>query len=192
MTRKKKQAGDLLINSKLEDFGGFVKEFTEESDRATAILVGAFLDEKLRELITTFLVEDKKVIKELLDPNMAYAPISSFASRIKVAYCLGLIGKDEYNDFQTFRKIRNAFAHQLHGLTFKSEPIKKLFSDFQIIRQLPQDIGSIYDNSPRDQFIVSTLLLLQLVDKRQQSAMEQRRVVAHRIFFKLSDVQENG
>jgi len=103
----KKEVGTELI-SKSGDWKGFLAEFQDESDRATAILGGVFLDEHLRQLIANALAGEKGIVDELLN-----GPLQSFANRIKLAYCLKLINASEYADIQLIRDIRNSFAHRL-------------------------------------------------------------------------------
>lgn len=107
---------------KSQDLQGFVAEFQNESDRATAILGAALLDEKLRQLLTAFLVDDNVQVALLLDVEQ---PIGSFGARIRLAYCLGLVARSLFGVLTTIKAIRNAFAHQLHGLSFDSPNIAR-------------------------------------------------------------------
>jgi DNA-binding MltR family transcriptional regulator len=105
-----------------QDLEGFFEEFQRESDRATAILGAALLDEKLLQLLTAFLVDDDQQVQLLLDVEQ---PLGSFGARIRMAYCLGLITRELFDTLTTIKSIRNAFAHQLHGLSFESPGIAK-------------------------------------------------------------------
>jgi mannitol operon repressor len=40
-----------------------------------------------------------------------------------MSYALALITKIEYGDCEIIRRVRNEFAHQLHGLTFGNQQI---------------------------------------------------------------------
>ena len=111
--------------AKIADFQGFAAEFQNEGDRAAAILAGALLDERLRALLTAYLVDDSKEVALLLEPEQ---PLGSFGARTRAAYCLGLLDKDLFALLSGIKKIRNAFAHQLHGLTFESPGIAQVCS----------------------------------------------------------------
>jgi hypothetical protein len=99
----------------------FYLELQQETPRAAVILGAAFLDMRLRELISNFMINDKTKVDDLLGTDTKYnAPLSSFASRANIAYCLGLISIDDLHDLKLIAKIRNKFAHGLHGLTLNN------------------------------------------------------------------------
>ena len=86
-------------NDSLDDWKKFFDELQNESPRAAVIIAGAFLDSQLRDLLSNFLVDDPKVVDEFLGSEKnPDRPLSSFSSRIKAAYCLGLISKSIYQD----------------------------------------------------------------------------------------------
>ena len=86
----------------------------KESDRGIILICASTIDSVLRDLIEKYLNKNKgrkKEISKLFEyPN----PLSSFASKIQMSYCLGLISKDIYEDFERVRKIRNNLAHGVH------------------------------------------------------------------------------
>lgn len=120
---------------KVEDITGFFEEFNRESDRGAAIIGAAMLDERLRQLMGAFLVDDSTKVDQLLEGPLA--PLGSFASRIGTSYCLGLISKDEYHDLQIVREIRNVFAHELHGLSFSDARVKDKCTQLHLPKELP-------------------------------------------------------
>jgi DNA-binding MltR family transcriptional regulator len=136
-------------SAKLKDHEGFREELKNESDRAVAIVGAAFLDEHLRDVIGYFLIDDKRAIEGLFRVN---GVLGSFGGKIEMAYCLGLLSKRDYHDLKVIQKIRNRFAHELHGLSFASEQIVeqcKLFKAPQE-RFSPE---SLQGYSPRNLFI---------------------------------------
>jgi DNA-binding MltR family transcriptional regulator len=121
---------------KLADYKGYFDELTRESDRAVAIVGTAFLDEKLRELLFAFLIEEEKSVIDLVgDDEKPQQPLSSFSSRILACYCLGLISKEQKDDFTILRKVRNKFAHGLHGLSFDDPEIVSLCASLKYVRR---------------------------------------------------------
>src|SRR5690348_9432004 len=107
---------------KQEDFEQFYNEFQGESDRACAILGAVILDEQLRALLEAFCIDDSGAVAKLFKGPAA--PLATFSSRTSAAYALGLVPRSERRDLDLIRHIRNAFAHQLHGLSFESDEIK--------------------------------------------------------------------
>ena len=52
---------------------------------------------------------------------------------VELAYCLGLITRDQRDDLKTIAKIRNAFAHDFKAQDFDASP----FRDFCTLLQQP-------------------------------------------------------
>lgn len=103
----------------------WVNEFSTETqgstDRASAILSGAMLDEALVILLSALAIDEELMMKRLLEPNR---PLGSFSSRIDACYLFGLISEREWRALHIVRDIRNAFAHKLAKLSFKDIPMK--------------------------------------------------------------------
>ena len=138
--------------AKLADLQGFADEFQNESDRATAILAGALLDEQLRQLLSNYLIEDGTEVSLLLGQEQ---PLGSFGARLRAAYCLGLLEKDEYAILLKLKKIRNDFAHGLHGLTFKDKSVSCTCDELRKLLHLPKGFEDLAPTS-RAAFISAT------------------------------------
>jgi hypothetical protein len=98
------------------------KEFQDASDRAVAIVAGSFLEELLTEILNNFLVE----VENQQDSMSIFSGndiLSSFSSKIKMSFRLGLISKDEHRVLNVIRQIRNNFAHELHDVSFSTQSI---------------------------------------------------------------------
>ena len=79
----------------------------------------AYLDEQLRQLIMISFANKSSVSEDLVGSEKKVdRPLSSFSSRINLAYCLGLINKKVSSDLHLIRKIRNRFAHKLHNYSW--------------------------------------------------------------------------
>ena len=143
----------------LDDWNKFFEELQNESPRAAVIIAGAFLDSQLRDLLSSFLVDDPKIVDEFLgsDKNPD-RPLSSFSSRIKAAYCLGLIGKSIYQDLNVIRTIRNRFAHKMHGYTFEDPEIVKLCNSLKLAKMIT-DVSSNMPKSHGGMFVLGVTQL---------------------------------
>lgn len=94
-----------------------------ESDLACVLIAHSYLDYALASLLKHYFVESA-VVKKLLDSPGALA---AFAARCDLAYCLGLIPKDFYQNLVIVGRIRNEFAHSYLPLELDlSENIAKL------------------------------------------------------------------
>ena len=120
------------------------------------VLGAAFLDEHLRQVLANFVIDDKKATAELLENN---GPLSTFSARTRAAYSLGLINKEERDDLNLIRKIRNRFAHDLHDLTFEDQNIVSWCYSLQ----LPKRLLSEMITEPGDLFIVAVAIHAQRI-----------------------------
>jgi len=132
----------------LTDWNGFFEELQSESPRAAVIIASAFLDAQLRMLISKSLIDDSKIVDELMESDLA-----TFSARIKVAYCLGLISESLFHDLNIIRKIRNKFAHEMHGYTFDEPEIVAWCNSLKLAKM-------ITDATPRVQETHGTLFIL--------------------------------
>jgi hypothetical protein len=95
-----------------ESFMKFLNEFMAESDRAAVVLGAAKLDLNLYQIIQKVLRPNPGSRDELLDGD---SPLSTFSSKINLAYRLGLIDPAFVRALHLIRRIRNDFAHEVAG-----------------------------------------------------------------------------
>jgi hypothetical protein len=97
-------------------------ELEKESGRAVVVLTAAHLDYLLQRLITLTwnLPEDAE---KLLFEGLT-GPGGSFAWKTDMAFYLGLLTQPQKDDLVLIRRMRNAFAHELVGLSFETPKIK--------------------------------------------------------------------
>jgi len=143
----------------LTDWKGFYEEIQNESPRAAVIIASAFLDAQLRNLLSKYFVDDPKIANELLgSENNPDGPLSSFSSRIKAAYCLGLIGKGMYHDLHIIRRIRNKFAHKMHGYTFDEPEIVSWCKSLKLAKMITDAIPH-FPNTHQSMFLLGVTQL---------------------------------
>ena len=104
----------------LKYFSDFLKEFQGETDRGAALVGAALIDDRLERLLQSHFIMCKQA-DEIL--NGSNAPIGTFSARIKLSFCLGLITKLEFKEIEIIRRVRNEFAHKVHGLSFKDQKV---------------------------------------------------------------------
>ncbi|MGY1426139.1 hypothetical protein [Lysobacter sp. A289] len=151
----------------------FLSEFQQETDRAAAVLGPAMLDQLLKDLLdATF--TSAEVAKKLTGKMM---PIGTFSARITLAQAIGIISVSEAKDLHRMRDIRNAFAHQLHGLSFETTSIRDSCGNFVSIEEsksldLNRQFFSDYPRDARSAFnLAVTLAVAQLkshIDKAKR------------------------
>lgn len=124
------------------------------SCKASRIEGAAVLDDKLAATLRAFLVEGKAASQLFEGPN---APIGTFSARTDACFALALIDEDEHAEISLIRKVRNEFAHGLHGTTFQHERIAGYCSGLR--SPLPE--GADYPTSkPRLRFTNSVISLV--------------------------------
>jgi len=175
----KNAKGDKTYRTNLNEYKWdiFFEEFQKETPRAAVILSGAFLDNLLRELIGSFMIDNTKIVDELLGTeNVSEAPLSSFSARIKTAYCLGLISKSEYDDLNLIKKIRNRFAHKLHGYTFDDQEII-MWCNSLLTPKFFKEAIPIVDKSHRDRYVFTVSMLANQLGLHILATQRERRTV---------------
>ena len=89
-------------------------------DRGLVLSLAAFAEDALGSLLREFMIPSEAT-KLLLDGFNA--PLGTFSARIKACLALGLIARDQYNDLERLRKIRNEFAHHWRHVDLSSHSV---------------------------------------------------------------------
>ena len=134
------------------DAARLVDDLEKETDRGIALLGAAFLDDVLDVMIRASFVDDVEAMNKLLGPGR---PLESFGSRAHLAYCVGLLGEDIYEDLNLLREIRNDFAHR-HPANFNSEQIRSKCERLKCVSALLPDDSC----PPRDRLIATVALIV--------------------------------
>lgn len=98
------------------DCGDCFKEFnealaSESSDRARLIIAAAWIDTFLKiKLQNEFSKGNAASRKILFSEN---GPLTTFSSKLNIAFCAGWVDSDVYHDVNVIRKLRNKFAHTI-------------------------------------------------------------------------------
>jgi mannitol operon repressor len=161
-----------MRDADLKDFSAFLREFQSETDRGAALVGAAMIDQKLADTLRSFFVVGKtvKTVTELLDSGTA--PLGTFSARIKAAYALGLIDDVELTECDLIRKIRNEFAHTIHGTTFAEPKIMTLCDRLQ--SDVPGGRETFKDN-PRGMFINAVILTVMCLTYRAEWVAKEKR-----------------
>lgn len=101
----------------------FSRALSAHDERGLALALAAFAEDTLGRLLLTYLIDSKQA-KDLIQGFNA--PLGTLASRMKAAYAVGLLTKDQYEDLEIARKIRNLFAHDWEGVSLSQPHIKAM------------------------------------------------------------------
>ena len=152
-----------------EDFSRFLEEFQKESDRGAALVGAALIDHKLADTLRALMVKSK-IVNELMDS--ASAPLGTLSARIKLAFALGLIDAHELNECEIIRKVRNEFAHAVHGLSFADNKVSALCDRLE--SDLPGGRKS-FVGKPREMFVNAVVLTVLRLTYRGEYVSKERR-----------------
>ncbi len=168
----------LIPRKKKKDWKKFLREFHNKSDRTTAIISATYLENQLRQLLTTFFIDEPDIVSQILDPGQA---LGSFRTLVTSAYALGLVSKDEYEDLLLIDKIRNILVSQVNGQTFDDPDVRKICFRLGI----PTEVLHPNDNpTPRRLFVFTSAVLVRHLDQRTNQAEKEHRTIP--LSYKLS------
>lgn len=114
------------------DWNAIQTDFMHQPDRGAAIIGAALVEDVFASYLSRFFPKRRKKLHSLFDQQQA---LGTHGSRTDVAFSLGLIDDDLFDDMNSIRKIRNQFAHttrstdkadQSSVLTFESQRIRSL------------------------------------------------------------------
>jgi DNA-binding MltR family transcriptional regulator len=93
---------------------------TKETAGGCALVAGAFLDERLLKLIQARMIS-RAVANKFNSFFEGHGPLATFAARTHLAYLLGFIADNAYQDICVIRDIRNRFAHSSEDFDFSAD-----------------------------------------------------------------------
>jgi hypothetical protein len=136
-------------------------------DRALVLALAAFAEDTLGRLLVTYLREGKPA-KELVEGFNA--PLGTLSSRIKACFAIGLLTREQYEDLEVTRKIRNSIAHSWVDITLDRQDMRALVGQLNAhtFDQKPIEGG------PRDRLLaaISNILIelrVQIAQHRKHS-----------------------
>ncbi len=156
LKRKEKQRLEQIVREEGHtNLNNFWTHLSNERDRGTALIAGAYLDTQLEYMLRDFLVEDKKEVEQLFE---VAGPLATFSAKIRMAYTLALIAPYEFQDLTTIRNIRNRFAHSLEPLTFDDQDVGAECKKLQMHFVVKDPIEEEKPKTNRTLFIEATVI----------------------------------
>jgi len=132
----------------------------ELSDSQAPLVAKELLDALLERLLLHYLVDDPGEIRSFLQET-------SFISRTRLCYLLGLLSPEEMWDLYTLERIRNEFARALGDRSFEDEDIRELVDSLQTARQFREHPASLgFSRDPRMRFNSAVHILARYLNFR--------------------------
>jgi DNA-binding MltR family transcriptional regulator len=126
----------LSVSVGLEDT--FNEMFSMHTERGAVLNAAALVDEALAHAIQGYMIRSS--LKEyMFSPGRAFGDLGV---RIRLAYLMGVISKNTYNELEVVREIRNRFAHDHNVKNFAHAAIAAHAAKFEFIPALKSvDVG---------------------------------------------------
>lgn len=158
----------LIEESKIGERLSLQEMLKEESDRGCALLAVSYLENELKDAIKAKLVDDKQACKYIFDTTL-----STFNSKINIAYLLGIISSKQKENIITLKHIRNKFAHSYKKIEFNTQAIVELCDKLKYKYE-----EYISDATVRDKFILNVDKEIQLIikAKRQIEKLKKKEI----------------
>lgn len=118
---------------RIKEYTDFRNSLISESDRGSVLMAAAYIEDKITQLLETYMVQNKKIQEKIFDGNGALA---TFSSKIDISFLLGLIPKKIYNDLSILRKLRNDFAHNAKPITFQTDYIRNRCKALKVVSKI--------------------------------------------------------
>lgn len=146
-------------------FSEFLREFQDETDRGAALVGASLIETRLERLLCSHLAE-RKIADDLV--TSGNAPLGTLSARAKICFCLGLITELEFQEVNIIRRVRNEFAHGVHGISFSTQMIDDLCNNLKA--STPD--GARFNGNPRQLFVNSVVLLSMALWYRPEHAAD--------------------
>jgi hypothetical protein len=149
------------------------KKDDELADYAIALICATFVEKAIEVAILAHLAPNDEEANKRIFSYDYRGPISDFSAKIKVGYAMGIYGPKTRSDLDLIRDIRNAFAHSLQPISFKTGEVGEMCERFQTKSRVRITVVGV-EKTARQRYIEITILLAGLL----KVALQQQPVVA--------------
>lgn len=154
------------------------EEFNKETDRGAVVLTVSLFDNALTNLLKKHLAPVSASEDELFDGPTA--PISTFSAKVQLSQRLGLISTRLARDLNLVRKMRNEFAHNVHGSSLDSGKIKDYLTTLIASSRIAERHGKYRKNFPagvRGDFLATVGAILFRVQTLVESPLQAQPIL---------------
>ncbi|MBI4653901.1 MAG: DUF4145 domain-containing protein [Nitrospirae bacterium] len=143
----------LSNKSRDDDFANYFRQFYEqlrmESERGSAIVGAAFIEEALEKMLKALLIASaEKAEKDDELFKSSYSPLGSFSAKIDVAYRTGLISPKVWKSLHIIRDLRNDFAHLSLQIDCETQSVRdRIRNLFNLNKELFETLWQILQDN---------------------------------------------
>lgn len=120
----------LPLEEHLLELNQLLRTLDDHDERGLVLSLAAFAEDTLGRLLVHFMREPRQA-KELVEGFNA--PLGTFAARIKAAFALGLLRREQFEDLEVLRRIRNEFAHNWQEVTLERTDLAGLVGSLHLV-----------------------------------------------------------
>jgi DNA-binding MltR family transcriptional regulator len=132
-----------------------VEDFKTGPDRSAAIVMSAWVERTLEQLVISALPNaNEKLIEKLLSGE---GPLSSFYCKNLLGFGLGLYSQNTLDDLEVIRKIRNAFAHSARPITFDNNQVSRETAKLKVDDEWMKSAAAITQAKSRAKYTAACL-----------------------------------
>ncbi|MDB5614328.1 MAG: hypothetical protein JWQ22_1981 [Devosia sp.] len=128
-----------------------VMELSTETPRAAAVVGAAITDSVLTETLLKHFPREGRTRDDLF--NSSGGRLGDYDTKAKLAYALGIISTQAFQDIGTIGQIRNKFAHRLEINSFSHPTIVKLCMHLKLIETTVGSLTRTSDPGVRVRFM---------------------------------------
>lgn len=107
----------------LASLNRFLSLVGKHDDPSMVLALATFIEDTLGRLLLAYF-RNCKATRELVEGFNA--PLGTLGTRAKAAYAFGLLTKEQYQDIEILRKVRNHFAHNWEGVSLQRSDIQSM------------------------------------------------------------------
>jgi hypothetical protein len=108
-----------------DQVAAILKELKSQTDRGTAIIAAAVLDDLLHQLLLARFIQLGSERHDSLFDRMG-APLSPFSAKIEMCFAVGAISNTARLTLHLIRDVRNAFAHRIEQIKFDDPIVEQM------------------------------------------------------------------
>lgn len=116
-------SGEAKDRETLASLNRFLSLVGSHDDPSMVLSLATFVEDTLGRLLLAYF-RNCKASKDLVEGFNA--PLGTLGTRTKAAYGIGLLTKEQYQDIEILRKVRNLFAHNWEGVSLARSDIQSM------------------------------------------------------------------
>ena len=125
-------------------------------DRAHALVAAAIVEQALEHVITPhFCRSTAEIHDQMFDGDGAV--LRDLSAKVKLAYMLGIIGKQTRSDLSAIRRIRNTFAHSRLKIDFETPEIEAACQQISLPERWAATGASPFETDARERYLTCCL-----------------------------------